>query len=53
MPATSKKQKTMFCIALSMKMGKTPKNYSAQAAKMSETMTDKQLEDYCQSPIKK
>ncbi len=37
MPATSKKQKTLMCIALSMKRGKTPKSYSKQAAKMAET----------------
>jgi hypothetical protein len=53
MPATSKSQRTLFCIALSMKMGKTPKSYSAQAAKMAETMTEAQLTDYCKAPVKK
>ncbi len=52
MPATSKKQKTLMCIALSMKRGKTPKSYSKQAAKMAETMSEQQLADYCEEPVK-
>jgi hypothetical protein len=52
MPATSKKQRTLFCIALSIKEGKTPKSYSAEAAKMADTMSVKQLTDYCKSPVK-
>jgi hypothetical protein len=52
MPATSKKQRALFCIAYSMKIGKTPKSYSAEAAKMADSMTEQQLKDYCTSPIK-
>jgi hypothetical protein len=53
MPATSKNQRTLFCIALSMKKGETPKSYSAQAAKMADSMTEAQLTDYCKTPVKK
>lgn len=53
MPATSKGQKTLFCIAQSIKEGKTPKSYSKQAAKMAETMSLEQLKDYCEHPVKK
>jgi hypothetical protein len=53
MPATSKSQRTLFCIALSIKKGETPKSYSAQAAKMAETMSEEQLADYCKAPVKK
>jgi len=53
MPATSEDQRTLFCIALAIKRGETPKSYSAQAAKMAETMSEEQLKDYCESPIKK
>ena len=53
MPATSKSQHTLFCIALSIKKGKTPTTYSKQASKMASSMSEKQLEDYCQNPVKK
>ena len=53
MPATSKAQKTLFCIALSIKQGKTPASYSKQAAKMADSMSEEQLKDYCEAPVKK
>jgi len=53
MPATSIKQRTLFCIALSIKKGTTPASYSKQAAKMASEMTEAQLTDYCKSPVKK
>ena len=52
MPATSSKQRTMFCVALSIKEGKTPKSYSKQGAKMANEMSIKQLSDFCKQPIK-
>ena len=52
-PATSKSQKTLFCIALSMKRGETPKSYSQQAAKMADTMSEDKLAEYCEKPIEK
>jgi len=46
-PAKTIEQRKLFCIALSIKLGKTPKNYSAEAAKMAKEMTIKQLSDFC------
>jgi len=53
MPATSENQRQLFCIALSIKRGETPESYSAKAAKMAETMSEEELREYCESPIKK
>ena len=53
MPAVSKNQKTLSCIALSMMRGKTPKSYSKQAVKMMESMSEEDLKDMCESPVKK
>jgi hypothetical protein len=53
MPATSKAQKTLFCIALSIRRGETPKNYSKQAAKLAETNDEATLKEYCEAPVKK
>ena len=50
---TTHNQKTLSCIALSMLSGKTPKTYSAQAAKMAESMSKEKLEEWCKEPVKK
>ena len=52
MPATSKEQRTLFCIALSMKRGKTPKGYSKEAARLADTMTEDKLQEWCGQPVK-
>jgi len=52
MPATSEKQKSLFCLALGVKLGKVPASKSPQAARLAKTMTTKQLSDYCRSPVK-
>ena len=52
MPASSEQQRKMFCIALQIKLGKAPKSYSPEAAKMAKEMSIKQLSDYCKSPVK-
>jgi hypothetical protein len=52
MPATSKKQRTLMCIALAIKEGKTPKSYSKEAARLAGSMSVEQLRDYCKSPVK-
>jgi len=49
---TSKNQKTLACIALAIKRGETPRSYSAEAAKMADSMTEEQLKDYCLQPVK-
>ena len=53
MPSTSKRQQKLMCIAESMKRGKTPECYSAQAGKISEQMTEEQLKEFCEAPVKK
>jgi len=50
MPANSNNQRTLFCIALSIKRGETPRTYSAEAAKMADEMSEDQLRDYCEAP---
>lgn len=53
MPATSSNQKTLMCIALSIKKGKTSPSYSKEAARLAQTMSEKQLADYCGAPVEK
>ena len=52
MPATSKNQKTLACIALSIKRGKTKASYSKQAAEMAQSMSEAELVKYCEEPVK-
>ena len=49
MPATSESQRRLACIALSIKLKKTSKSYSPEAAKMAETMSLQDLKDFCRS----
>lgn len=51
MPASSEQQRRLACLALSIKTGKTPASRSAQAAKMAESMTVEQLEEFCKSKV--
>ncbi len=53
MPASTERQRRLFCVALAIKKGDTPKGYSKQAAKMAETMSEQQLADYCKTQVKK
>ena len=52
MPSVSESQRKLFCIALSIKKGETPKNYSAQAAKLAEGNSEEALSHYCEEPVK-
>ncbi len=52
-PAVSEAQRKRCCIALQIKLGKTPKSYSVEAAKMASEMTIKQLSEFCKSPVSK
>lgn len=52
MPSATKKQRALMCIALAMKQGKTPKSYSKEAAKISEEMSEDQLKEFCEEPVK-
>ena len=47
MPAKSESQRKLMCLALSIKRGKTDPTVSPEAAKIVNTMTLKQIEDYC------
>ena len=52
MPAVSENQRITSCIALNIKLGKQPKKYSPQAAKMAKTMKLEDLKDMCHSKVK-
>jgi len=52
MPATSEKQRRIMCLALSMKLGKTPTSKSPEAARMSREMSLKDLSDFCKGEVK-
>ena len=51
MPATSREQQQLFCIALSIKRGETPPDYSDQAAELAETMDEETLSEYCEGEV--
>lgn len=53
MPAVSEDQKKLFCIALSIKQGKTPASYSEEAAKLARENDEETLKEYCESPVEK
>jgi len=50
-PATSESQRRLFCLALSIKLGKADASKSPQAAKMAKTMTIQELSDFCKSKV--
>jgi len=52
-PAINEKQRRLFCLALSIKLGKTPASKSPEAAKLSREMNLEDLSDFCKSPVKK
>ena len=49
----SEKQKTLACIALSIKRGETPKSFSKQGAKMAESMSEDKLSEWCGGKVEK
>lgn len=53
MPAESEAQRRLMCIALSMKRGKTKREYSKEAARLADEMSEEQLVEYCGSKVKK
>ena len=50
-PAVSRQQQKLFCIALSIKRGETPKSYSKEAAALAEQNDEQTLKDYCGSKV--
>jgi len=54
MPSKSKEQKIAACLALAAKHGKVPvSRLKGSALSMYKSMTESQLKDFCQMPIKK
>lgn len=53
MPAKTEAQRKLFCIALSIKRGETPKTYSKQAAEIAAGNTEEKLVEYCGSKVEK
>lgn len=53
MPAKTEAQRKLFCIALSIKRGETPKTYSEEAARIAAENTEETLVEYCGSKVKK
>jgi len=47
MPATSDEQRTLYCIALSIKRGDTPATYSEEVARMAQEMDEETLREFC------
>ncbi len=50
-PAVSKSQRTLFCIAQSIKEGKTPASFSKKAADIAEKNSLETIKDFCGSPV--
>lgn len=53
MPAQTERQRRQMCAAWDFKLGKTTRSSNPEAAKIADSMTLKQLEDFCKSPPKK
>ncbi|KKN23201.1 hypothetical protein LCGC14_0907440 [marine sediment metagenome] len=51
MPAVSKSQKTLFCISLSIKEGKTPASFSKKAADIAKNNSLETIKEFCESPV--
>jgi len=49
LPAESDSQRRLFCLALSIKQGKTPASYSKQAAKIAGQTSEQQLTEFCEN----
>jgi len=53
MPATSERQRRAMCLALSVKLGKrSAESVSPEIRKMAESMSVKDLSDFCHSDVK-
>ncbi len=51
-PSSSEAQRRLMCLALSIKLGKTPASKSAEGARLARTMSLKDLGDFCRSKVK-
>lgn len=50
-PSSSESQRRLMCLALSIKVGKTPASKSKQAADMAKSMSLKDLKEFCESKV--
>ena len=48
-PSSSERQRRLFCLALSIKLGKASPSKSPEAARMAKEMSIKQLREFCDS----
>jgi len=48
MPSKSTKQQNLFRLALAIKLGKAKRNTSKEAAKLADSMTEKQLKEFAE-----
>ena len=46
-PSVSERQKTLFCIAKSIKLGETPASYSKKAADIAKNNSLETLNEFC------
>ena len=53
MPSKTERQKTLFCIAQSIKEGKTPASFSKKAADIAKNNSLETIKDFCESPVSK
>ncbi len=53
MPPVSEEQRRLAGIALSIKRSQTPRSYSKEAAKMADSLTETQLEEFARRVQKK
>ena len=52
MPSVSQKQRNAMCLALSVKLGKrSAKSVSPEIRRMAESMSVKDLSDFCHSKV--
>lgn len=51
MPAVSEKQRTLWCIAQSIKEGSTPKSFSKKAADIAAKNSLETIKEFCESPV--
>ena len=52
-PATSEAQRRLFCLALSIKEGKTEASLSKEGARIASENSIETLTEFCKSPVKK
>lgn len=52
-PAVSESQRRLFCIAMSIKEGKTEPSFSKEGARIASENSLETLKEFCESEVKK